>query len=258
MSVQTAPFYHTFPDILYATSPKLNQALAYDESQHLHQVVTNKDNLEVLTALHEQCLSSYPHAGKAYAAIRTWRQLFWQPVYLAIVSVHALNHTIDTAKLRQSVKQGSIYGYQLAPSCPAQSQNTLDSNIVYTATQLRKLIDSLFVELSYIAKVPRRTAYGLVADCTLNGLILLPKILISCSHTQIRTWGIAWLEALGLSGASALMKIITKHNESRLILDRKTCCMHYLNDPKNLCITCPKQKRQTRIERAIAKENVIT
>ncbi|WP_448546466.1 siderophore ferric iron reductase [Thalassotalea fusca] len=249
---------HKYPRILYAVSPKLNKALAYDESQHLHDILTNIGNHQILKSLHDQCLSSFPHAGKAYAAIHTWRQLFWQPVYLAIISVHALDVIIDTATLRQSVKQGSVYGYQVGTSSnPIKSQDTLNGNIMYTATRLRKLIDSLFNELSSITKVPRRTAYGLVADCTLSGLMLLPQVMVSCSQRQIKTWAITWLDALGLSGTSDLMTITTKHNASRLMLDRKTCCLHYLNDPENLCVTCPRQDQKTRFERIIARENLI-
>ncbi|WP_299004217.1 siderophore ferric iron reductase [uncultured Shewanella sp.] len=231
---------------LISLSPQLHGSLRYQVPDKKDVLLSAQVDPLPLRQLYQSHLEAYPKAGKAYAATRTWSLMYWQPAMLSVLSVHGLKVVLRLDLFEQHAQNGSIYGYFF-------SQNEVDffhenDLIAVAATRLKTLCEGYYDVLSSIAKVPHRNAYRLLADSVLTALNRLSTVL-PVSNQQILMWSNAWLEALGLSSQSRLMPIEINKEKQILGLDRIACCMHYLRDPDDLCLTCPKQCKARRIER---------
>ncbi|WP_299491443.1 siderophore ferric iron reductase [uncultured Shewanella sp.] len=233
-------------DALARLSPQLHGALCYQIPSQKDVLLSAHVDVWPLRQLYQLHLEQYPQAGKVYAATRTWSLMYWQPVFLSVLSVHGIKMAPKLDTLKQHVQNGSIYGYFL--SHDDMDVGHQDALIQIAGKRLKALCEGYYQALSSVAKMPKRNAFRLLADSVLSALSRLVSIL-PVTNQQVLAWSKSWLEALGLSSQSRLMLIDINAKQQILGLDRIACCMHYLRDPKDLCRTCPKQCKDTRKER---------
>lgn len=233
-------------DALARLSPQLHGALCYQVPEKKDVWLPADADPFLLHSLYQFHLEQYPQAGKVYAATRTWSLMYWQPVFLSVLSVHGLKVAPRLETLEQHIQNGSIHGYFF--NRDDVNIGHQDELIHIAATRLKTLCEGYYQALSGIAKVPKRNAFRLLADSVLSALSRLVSI-FPVTHQQVLAWSESWLMALNLSSQSRLMLIDINATEQILGLDRIACCMHYLRDPQDLCRTCPKQCKDTRKKR---------
>lgn len=210
------------------------------------EIVTDGDDHGVIESLLEHHRRHHPEAGPHYWSIHCWALLIWQPVIISLVSVHVLERSIVLSRLAQQAADGMVAGYSLPPQ-PLESGPT-DTLIQRTALELRSLCELLLTQLSRHTRVNPVLARRLLADRVLATLLHLLQSRAKIDNAHIESLGRQWLSALSLERASDLMAIELPGG-CRLALDRKGCCQHYRRKDGSLCASCPRQRREVRIER---------
>lgn len=206
-----------------------------------------EDNQQALNALHDHWRNTYPEAGTPYWSARSWTMLIWQPLYLAVISVHSMNILPILSSLNQKLSQGVVAGFCLTETdIETGSQTEL---IKRAGSELRLFCDALLAQLNQITQIRPRIAMRLAADSLLSALSELHRLNTSLTVTEMQYLSQTWLEAMDLSNASTLMSIHLSDGRERLGLKRKACCFYYLCHDSELCASCPRQKMAVRVQR---------
>lgn len=197
----------------------------------------------LVARLHQYWQQQYPAAGRSYWAIKSWGMLYWQPLYLAVISVHELTMSFSLQPMQQHYQQGVIAGLQL-PTIKAQHHHSQQQAITNMAAHLKCYVVKLLTDLNLVARLNERLAMFLLAD-TLLAILLI--------HAQrkpqfnIQEMAAHWLQALEISEAGEFIRLSTCSDS--LALARKTCCLHYQIGNVAKCANCPKQPQQLKVQR---------
>ncbi|MBB1334086.1 MULTISPECIES: siderophore ferric iron reductase [Pseudoalteromonas] len=197
----------------------------------------------LVARLHQYWQQQYPAAGRSYWAIKSWGMLYWQPVYLALISVHELNMSFSLQNFKQHYQQGVIAGLQLS-TIKAQYHQNQQQAVTDMAAHLKRYVVKLLTDLNLVARLNERLAMSLLADTLLAILLLHAK---RKPQFNIQVMAAHWLHALDISEAGEFI-MLTACSDS-LALTRKTCCLHYQIGNVAKCANCPKQPQQIKVQR---------
>lgn len=239
------------PDQLLAIAERLLPSLEnipdLDPRQSLHLGV---DNSQVIDQLYTYLEDAHPEAGQPYWSVRSWIMLVWQPLYLTVIGAHLAQALPDLDDLQQRLRGGLVAGFNLSKVILTQPDN-LQARIVTGGDQLRHFVDRMYVQLAARTPLKRLSALRLVADMLLNALTQIagPE---HWENARTMAYADQWLRAAGLKGESTLT-IRSSGKESaggadeQLVLERKSCCMHYRRHDGDLCEGCPVLKKPERL-----------
>lgn len=210
---------------------------------------------KAIEQLHSQLAQSYSSAGKVYWANRLWALLYWQPVYLAVSSLHYENKVIDFLVFEQFIQGIAVSGYRpltvLSPSSQPSDHTFIstDQQIIDQAESLNALLQQYLNYLQRITRISELNARGLVADALLTTINQQPL-----SDHQKQQKADQWLAAMQLYDRAGIPLSALNHapgTSSPLLLQRRSCCMHYLRDRHDICRSCPKQPEAEKWQRML-------
>jgi len=185
----------------------------------------------------------YANTHDLYGQYRLWTMLYWQPVYMAVSAVH-LNHGIIDCSLIQQIRHGErIHGYVTTSLCFKPLVEKTDILIAKQSQNLKSALQQYFDVIEQFASYKPRHIWGLVADCIAMAMLQLQKQDKSISDQQILNWLKLWLSHMELTdGKGYWLTNLSRDEQSGLDLNRRTCCLYYLVDSTDICISCPKHK----------------
>lgn len=217
--------------------------------------VAGADNRDILQTIYSRLEANYPHAGQPFYATRLWTNLFWQPAYVAVLSVHVHGAVPVFSTMAQAVKNIDISGFRMLPG--PQQEGDIETLIGVAARQLREMTDLSLAELSQFTRIKRLPARRLVADRIIDLMRRLGEYVPGTTPEQQQRYSALWLAALGLSGEGELEVVDVPGQDPVVILARKGCCFDYLAFPQTYCRSCPKQDaavwRARQVENALAE-----
>ncbi|WP_419812126.1 (2Fe-2S)-binding protein [Bacterioplanoides sp.] len=205
--------------------------------------------------LHSQLAQSYSSAGKVYWANRLWALLYWQPVYLAVSSLHYEHVVIDFLAFEQFIQGTSISGFRpltvlsLSTQPSGHTCISADQRIIQQAESLNALLQEYLTCLQSITRISELNARGLVADALLTAINQQ-----ALSDQQKQQAAEQWLTAMQLYDREGIPLSALNYapgTSSPLLLQRRSCCMHYLRDRHDICRSCPKQPESKKWQRML-------
>lgn len=208
---------------------------------------TNLD--AVIDTLLLQLKRDYPQAGPTYWANRCWALIYWQPIYLAVCSVHKHNGWMSFKEFQLVLDhQSTSENYILASNEFNQAAHITEISFLIKrqAFELMPLLEFYLARLKKRIPINSINAWRLIADCILLLLLETPTI----SKQYKLDYSQLWLKASELfdrhGNPHSQLTDAANSGRTGLVLDRKSCCMHYLIEPKNPCNTCNKNSCKTR------------
>ncbi|MFU2510631.1 siderophore ferric iron reductase [Pseudoalteromonas sp. ASV78] len=232
-----------------ALSKLLKLAKGYHSALRVPEQATDWLDIEssaaLIKQLHQHWQQQYPEAGRSYWAIKSWGMLYWQPLYLAVISVHELTMSFSLQPMQQHYQQGVIAGLQL-PTIKAQHHHSQQQAITNMAAHLKRYVVKLLTDLNLVARLNERLAMSLLADTLLAILLLHAK---RRSNFDIQAMAAYWLNALEITEAGEFTVFACCSKAPCLALTRKTCCLHYQIGDVAKCANCPKQPQQIKVQR---------
>lgn len=223
-------------------------------------ILPGRDNSAPLTELYRTIRLHAPEAGPAFWSTSLWNHLNWQPVVIALISVHRFALLPDISSLAQKVGSSGVAGVRLASADVQRSKP--EQLIGIAGAQLRSYYEAILAEQKGLqrhsgqtefASVKPLTARRLLADRLLSLLVRLAPVLNVPDNEMLRAAASSWMAATGLESMSALLPIDLSNGREKLVLDRKACCMTFLRSGHEVCPSCPtQQSRQDRLRRLVA------
>lgn len=183
-----------------------------------------------------------PVGGSAYAAMRAWNLLIWQPVLVGVLCAEAELRVaeVDVAAFRI----GPEYGCHLA-GMPGDAANQRDARI-RAAEHIRRASETIFEALTCRVRLRWELAQRQMADRVL-GILARRAMLGLSSLPATEAAAVAWLDALDLRDASSLDRMTLANGNQGIRLCRRSCCLEYKARPDFLCATCPKRTPDDRV-----------
>ncbi|HEU4460556.1 MAG TPA: (2Fe-2S)-binding protein [Methylibium sp.] len=200
---------------------------------------------ERLAAVRGHGATRHPEAGAAFAALRGWGRLVWQPLYLAVFAVHAGRTRVDLDRLSIGVAaDGEVQGYRWAAhATPAAGEaERLRTAAAQAAAGIATLLPRWQACAPLHAKAARRTC----ADCVLAAVLALRRRR-RWTAARTRAVGARWLDALALHGESGFFSYRDCAGDEALGLERKVCCLDFRCRDAQRCATCPRRPLPERI-----------
>ena len=203
----------------------------------------------VVNALLLQLKYDHPEAGPVYWSNRCWALIYWQPIYIAVYCVHAHHSWISFSDFQLGFDSSQVSGFYFSSTHWLSKDHSIQEDISLIkqqALELKVLLESFFQQLTASIKINTINAWRLVADCILMVLLEIEQL----NDNQKIDMSYQWLKALGLGDrhGNPYSQLKTTYNTeitypkicNPLVLDRKSCCMHFLIDVDNPCDTCNK------------------
>jgi siderophore ferric iron reductase len=203
----------------------------------------------VVNALLSKLKHDHPEAGPVYWSNRCWALIYWQPIYIAVYSVHAHHSWISFSDFKLGFGSSQVSGFYFSSTHWLNKDHSIqegNSLIKKQALELKVVLESFFQQLTASIKINTINAWRLVADCILMVLLEIEQL----SDNQKIDMSYQWLKALGLFDrhGNPYSQLKTAYNKKKayqkrcspLGLDRKSCCMHFLIDANNPCDSCNK------------------
>ncbi|WP_139274541.1 (2Fe-2S)-binding protein [Roseovarius azorensis] len=177
--------------------------------------------------------------GPAYAAMRAWNVLIWQPVLVSVLCAEAEGRVAEVD--RASYLMGPQFGCSLGqvPERAEDARNAAARHLDRTTTAI---LGALSQRLCLRPELARRQ----MADRVLS--VLDRRAMLGFATVEATRLAVAdWLAALDLEGLSALEPMPLESGAEGLWLCRRSCCLEYRASPDFLCATCPRRARASRI-----------
>lgn len=232
------PVQQSVLDKLYALSSQLIPFLEHSEFSADDSLQRSPENSPAIISLYNHLAKHHPLAGKSYWAHKCWQLCIWQPVFLSIICVYALQISLPISQLKIARRHASIYGYQLAVS--SQYQGTTEQLIRHISSECRLIIDSFYQQISSIYPLKRRLSKQLLSDQLLAGLARVPSFLEYISEDLMQQQSQWWLRGLALEP-----RPINKNSQGEII--RISCCLEYRTQTSGYCNNCPKESARTHV-----------
>lgn len=194
--------------------------------------------VDELAALRGAINGRHPEAGPAYAAVRGWGLLVWQPLYLGVIASHLMRISWLTRGLSQPIDNGSVGGFRFTDHRPARHADPVTA-MQAQALPLRAGCERLRAAWREASSLHPRSARRIEADCVLAALLAVSRCL-AWRPAELRRHAQGWLEALGLSGESGYVFWRDAAGMERVALDRRICCLDFRRSGGSLCSTCPR------------------
>lgn len=211
------------------------------------EITPGRDNGPALARLINDLGAAHPDAGRLFPAVRAWSMISWQPVVLAVLSVHVA-HAVPA--LDRTAVSGTAAGYSYSfPSDAAQTDGGT-ALLPIAAARLRAWIDAVSADFVRVARVNARLGVRVVADRLLSTLAVL-----AVEHVlppqDAEAASAAWLGALGPSqpGPGLTMRCTGRHLMP--CYERRACCLGFRIGAA-LCPNCPKLSPAERAARTRA------
>lgn len=208
-------------------------------ADHQHISAAHGDP-ELLNALYLHWKKAHPEAGMPYWLTRSWTMLAWQPLYIAFISVYALNSVPPMSKMALDYKEGVVAGFHLCGDNWFTGERS--ALIKYACTELAIILDGLQSQFNQFQRMRPGLTRPLIADAVLEALVQRQALLAEheLSTNDIQEQAQLWFDHLGLP-KSHLQAL--KHNSQTGYweLHRISCCMHYRRHDGTLCDNCPRQ-----------------
>lgn len=221
----------------------LEHSSMLENSSTLENSSSNAAIDAVIVTVLSQLKQDHPQAGPVYWSNRCWALISWQPIYLAVYAVHKHNGWFCFNKFQlelgnQTISDDFIFGSD-------RLQKSADITDISALIQQQVLALKPLLELYHarlINQIPLNSinAWRLIADCLLIAMLEIQTI----SNQQKLQHSSFWLNTFGLydrkGNPHSQLKEYSCPDGNYLILDRKSCCMHYLIEPESPCDTCNK------------------
>lgn len=198
---------------------------------------------DVVTTLLSQLKQKHPQAGPVYWANRCWALMYWQPIYLAVYCVHKHHGWLSFKDFQIKLEDQQVSDAFIFESGWLKKTEAITdiSNLVQQqALTLKPLLECYLVSLRKQIPINSTNAWRLIADCLLIALLEIQTL----NNKQKLLYSSIWLQAFGLydrkGNPHSQLKENLLHEDSYLVLDRKSCCMHYLIESGSPCDTCNK------------------
>lgn len=183
-----------------------------------------------------------PVGGSAYAAMRTWNLLTWQPILVGVLCVETEQRVADVG--RAAFEMGPVYGCHLA-AMPVTA-TTLPDARMRAADHMRRATGALFEALNFRVRLRWELAQRQMADRVL-GILARRAMLGLSALPATEAAALAWLDALDLGETSGLERMTLANGDQGLRLCRRSCCLEYRARPDFLCATCPRRTPEDRV-----------
>lgn len=225
-------------------------ALCDSVTPYLQRVQDEASNLDTLgdwlsvddgamaALLYQRVKESEPQAGAAYWLTRTWGLLCWQPVYLALLSVHGCERGVSFEHLQQRVRDNYIAGFAGVALLPAM---TLSQAIEHTGQQLAKLSERYQQALNQHLRIRPGFCRYLLADTLIQYSVQLWSAQPNRQQQPLQQWLFQWLRACDLPTQMLSQLVIS---DDQATYTRTSCCLVYQCGDHPLCQDCPRQRRQ--------------
>lgn len=181
-----------------------------------------------------QCELQYAHARADYWPTRVWRQLTWQPVYLAVAAVHGFAALAPLQSLLQVYSASGVGGYRWLAAPVRLGDEALALQL--TAGQLATCADQLLALLQQQRRVSAANCRGLLADCIFFALQTLAPQLEQGDH-WIAEQGEHWCRHASLLDRRGQPLSCWQPATGRLL--RRSCCKTFLVGEQTRCDSCP-------------------
>ena len=219
-----------------------HSALVHHQNQAGFNWIGYQGNHLYLQNLFKRLLNEVKHAGKVYAAARLWQLIYWQPIYLSVLACELWQNPIALKHLKLRIHKNSITGYHFTQIEYPQGVGL--EPVQQACQEINIYCSARYTELKAVAKLSKRTAFGLLVDCVLNVLISLCKQQENDAKILIQR-AQPWLEALGYPHSDLLSIYDTPQ---QVIKKRIACCYYYMVDADNVCQDCPRQSKHGQIQ----------
>ena len=233
-----------FPQLFHYSkevTPFLQGSIGEIDASAIH--IDNNIN-PIVQSLYESLSRAHPEAGKAYWLTRTWDLLCWQPMFVAFISIYGF-HTLPRLRgMGQYVQDGFVTGYRFEDE--QHIHGDIEELIVEAGKQIRELYDFYQLQMSEWIRIRPGFTHQLMSDGVMACLIRLQQHFPQFSNDIIHAHGILWLQALGLDegNVSSLHKLT---EDQPLKLVRKSCCLVYKCEGRELCKDCPRTEENKRL-----------
>ncbi len=194
----------------------------------------NTEDGETAALLYQRVKDSQPEAGSAYWLTRTWGLLCWQPVYLALLSVHGCGKGLNFERFGQRVQRDYIAGFS---DIDVVDADTVSQAIAQTGQQLAKLSVRYQQALNQHLRIRPGFCRYLLADTLVQYSVQLWSVQPHRAQQPLRHWLTQWLAACDLPTQvlSQLSVIDEQANYTRT-----SCCLVYQCGDHPLCADCPR------------------
>lgn len=224
---------------LNQAAQSLSPALVHSDSQKWsHALDMSLSPEQTLALLHQRVVTSNPLVVPLYWGVQCWRQVSWQPVYLAVAAVHCAGTVPPLTMIKQRLQGNSLFHYDLQVG--DWQSGKLSTRIEFAGVQLRQLAADWLEIFSGFAKLGSKNARMLLADALNHSLALL------AAHgkpvKEILAYNQDWLQAAGMSQCRGL----TAGVNEMVIVQRNGCCLDYKKLQGTVCGNCPKKCREKR------------
>ncbi|MFE8644660.1 siderophore ferric iron reductase [Sphingomonas sp. NCPPB 2930] len=200
-----------------------------------------------VAVLAEHLTRAHPEAGPHYWSLRCWGLCIWQAIYLSVVGVHLCGRSPRLSALAQTVEDGRIRGFTLAPHpLPRQDE---DRALASGAEQIGQGCARLLSGWCAVGPLAPKAAGRLQADCVLGAVLAMRRHRRDWSAARTAALGQQWLAAMGLAGECGLLAFTDAAGAPQLALARKGCCLHYRRAGAEMCATCPRMRVDERLAR---------
>ncbi|MBM6550660.1 (2Fe-2S)-binding protein [Marinomonas ostreistagni] len=186
-----------------------------------------------------------PEAGAPFWRLRTWGMLIWQPVFLAILSVHGLqSRLVGLAQLDLRQQHNYTLGFALPSHARLLTAPDTERAMVPTAADLQRLCQRYANALSTQLHSREPLLMAILADTIFTTLEhLVAQQLITPTGEHSATWvyqqGQKWCQLMGLK----VPKTAQRLQQEQSSFQRKTCCLIYRCEGFSECANCPRAKR---------------
>ncbi|MFP8967671.1 siderophore ferric iron reductase [Pokkaliibacter sp. CJK22405] len=219
------------------------RAIAGWDGQLVPQVTAwhHTDDVQLIQQ-YQHLAALHPEAGHGYWALRCWALLIWQPVTLAVLAATQLDSPLDCRELGLHLGENQLpCGYRLTPGAVcSQDCRSLQAS----ANKLREQAGQLAERLGQLIRLSPTAAERLMADYALSALISCQQRMPGLSCEATLQLAEDWLSALHLTGTSRLQQIEdATSGESRLLLERRGCCLQFRCKDGLYCESCPRRKK---------------
>ena len=223
-----------------SVSAKFNSAcalLVFEQDRQQSYFAIDAENSLTVDELYRRIQNKHPKAGRGYWAVNLWRQLTWQPIYMALVSVCYRLPMPDLRKLKQCVDDTVVYKFCEPKSWQMAKQS---SDLLEVSEALTQVLSEMHALLESACRLQKHKAQAQVQDLLAVGL---KRINPEADAKTLQPELSRWQQAMAMSS----LNYFTGATPPQLV--RADCCMHIKVAPEAPCSNCPK------VTKRVQKEN---
>lgn len=246
-SVSTAMSEQFFQQLFHYSkevTPYLHGSIGVIEPGAIH---LDNDINPIVQELYQTLSKVHPEAGKAYWLTRTWDLLCWQPMFVAFISIYGFHTLPNLRGMGQYVHSGFVTGYRFPDEQHVHGE--IEDLIKEAGGQIREVYDFYQIQMSEWTRIRPGFTQQLMSDGVMSCLLRLQQNFPQFTNEMIQAQANLWLEALGLNTAN-VSSLYNVGEEQPLKLVRKSCCLVYKCEGRQLCEDCPRTDKNKQLIRS--------